>query len=400
MIGSIKRYFRFFFQTLFLKKEKIILFNHFVSFYLTGSFFKKHYSKKEKEKSLQLAVNWLLSSQNNSEDGGMGTYYITEGWTSSYPETSGYILTTFNDSIKIFPGRKVEIENSIFKCADWLLEIQKPSGGWQSHYISHNRPEVVFNTGQVIRGLAVAYSIEKNEKYLTGIIKACDWLSKVQEENGSWVKMASMNKARVYDSYVSHPILLGYQLTGNEKYKKAAIKNCDWILTQQLPNGWFENADNTEKNNDRPILHTIAYTIDGLINCGIILDEKKYVDAGKKAADKLLDLFNEGKHFNGRFDKGWKSSGYMICTGCAQMAIIWMQLFKIRGEEKYKESASKMNDQLVYIQHSCLTIRGNGNGAITGSFPLWGKYEPFGFPNWATKYMADALILEMSLTTE
>jgi hypothetical protein len=394
MISSLKRYFRFFFLTFFLKKEKLILFNQFFSFH-TRSFLYKHYSKKEKERSLDLAITWLLNSQKNSEDGGMGTYYITEGWTSSYPETSGYILTTLNDYLKSSPQRKPEIEAATFSCADWLVNIQKPSGGWQSHYISHDRPEVVFNTGQVIRGLVIAHQINKNEKYLNSITKACDWLSAVQEENGSWVKMASMNRARVYDTYVSHPLLLGYQLTGNEIYKNAAIKNCDWVLTQQHENGWFANADNTEKHNDKPILHTIAYTIDGLINCGMILNEKKYTDAGKKAADKLLDLFYEGKYFNGRFDSGWKSSEYMICTGCAQMAIIWMQLFEITGEEKYKTAASMMNDQLVFIQHSCLTIKGNGNGAITGSFPMWGKYEPFGFPNWATKYMADALILEL-----
>lgn len=395
MINSLKRYFKLFIKTLFLKKEKLILFNHFISFYITKSFVKSKYSKQDKQKSLQLAISWLLSAQKNSEDGGMGTYYITEGWTSSYPETSGYILTTLNEFIHFAPERKSEIENAIFKCADWLVDIQKPSGGWQSHYISHNRPEVVFNTGQVIRGLSVAYSINKNEKYLNSIIKACDWLSDIQEEEGSWVKMASMNKARVYDSYVSHPLLLGCELSNNEKYKNAAIKNCDWILTQQQSNGWFANADNTEKHNNRPILHTIAYTIDGLLNCGLILNEKKYIDAAKKSADKLLLLFNQGKYFNGRFDSSWNSSEYMICTGCAQMSIIWMELFKITGDSKYKEAANNINNQLVFIQHSSLTIGGNGNGALTGSFPLWGKYEPFAFPNWATKYMADALMLEL-----
>src|SRR5688500_17072977 len=120
MISSLKRYFRLFFITLLLKKEKLILFNHFVSFYCTGAFYKKRYSISEKKQALQLNIHWLLSSQKNSEDGGMGTYYITEGWTSSYPETSGYILTTLNDYVKFSPERKTEIENSIILCADWL----------------------------------------------------------------------------------------------------------------------------------------------------------------------------------------------------------------------------------------------------------------------------------------
>ena len=33
-------------------------------------------------------------------------------------------------------------------------------------------------------------------------------------------------------------------------------------------------------------------------------------------------------------------------------------------------------------------------GAIPESFPCWGKYNPFSFPNWAAKYFIDALILK------
>jgi hypothetical protein len=32
------------------------------------------------------------------------------------------------------------------------------------------------------------------------------------------------------------------------------------------------------------------------------------------------------------------------------------------------------------------------HGAVTGSFPLWGRYEKFACPNWAQKYLADALL--------
>ena len=31
-------------------------------------------------------------------------------------------------------------------------------------------------------------------------------------------------------------------------------------------------------------------------------------------------------------------------------------------------------------------------GALPGSFPLWGRYEKFAFPNWGTKYFVDALL--------
>ncbi len=37
-------------------------------------------------------------------------------------------------------------------------------------------------------------------------------------------------------------------------------------------------------------------------------------------------------------------------------------------------------------------------GAIAGSFPLWGNYMTFVYPNWASKFFIDALMLLDSLT--
>ena len=62
-----------------------------------------------------------------------------------------------------------------------------------------------------------------------------------------------------------------------------------------------------------------------------------------------------------------------------------------------------MNDLLINIQklsgkpsEGLEPSEGSSQGAIPGSFPLWGKYEPFAFPNWATKYFADSLMLEIN----
>jgi hypothetical protein len=36
-------------------------------------------------------------------------------------------------------------------------------------------------------------------------------------------------------------------------------------------------------------------------------------------------------------------------------------------------------------------------GALPGSFPIVGEYMTAGYPNWATKYFLDALILQADL---
>jgi hypothetical protein len=34
------------------------------------------------------------------------------------------------------------------------------------------------------------------------------------------------------------------------------------------------------------------------------------------------------------------------------------------------------------------------DGALAGSYPIFGGYMTGGYPNWATKYLLDALMLE------
>lgn len=398
MIKSIYRYSKFVFKSVLSWEERMLLRREWDRTYYEKPNIKEAREHKvdanQIRKSLYMSVEWLLRSQFNMKDFGFGSYRIGQGWTTSYPETTGYIIPTLmNYGIR---KNEKEILSCCKKAAEWLISIQRPSGGWQGQTLEDNRPEVVFNTGQIIRGLVSVYEYTKDETFLNSAIKAADWLCSIQEEDGSWVKNAFMGVARVYDSYVDVPILQMYKITGNELYKEKAVKNLNWIVDhKQLPNGWFNDCDNTIKHNNRPILHTIAYTIDGLITSGQMLNDEKFIKAGQKAANRLLDCYNRDRIFYGRYDKNWKGLERPILTGYAQMAIVWMNLYYITNNKAYLNGALEINRQLVWLQRaddcSIEAIR----GAISGSFPIWGKYEPFSYPNWATKYFVDALLLEV-----
>lgn len=392
MIQSLQRYAINFALIIFSRNINHLL-RDIKSYYLSHKFIQATFSHSQKSNCLHDAIAWLEKAI-NSEDGGFRTWYYNGGWTSSYPETSGYIIPTLLEYAQKY-NRKDLIQLCL-NTAEWLLKIQKPSGGWQSGYVHENKNEVVFNTGQVIRGLYAIYKITNEVKYLNASIRACEWLCSIQEKDGSWKKHAFMNQKRVYDSYVDYPLILIAKEVGRQDFEQAARKNLDWILTQQLPNGWFENCDNTIKHNNRPILHTIAYTLDGLIDCGMVLKEKIYIHAAKIAADKLLEIFNQKKWLNGRWSRLWTGSQAMICTGSAQMAIVWKKLYDITNDKNYLNAITKINNQLCYIQQHHHNKHHPAYGAIPGSFPLWGRYEPFGFPNWATKYFADSLMSEIN----
>ena len=54
----------------------------------------KYHSDADKERSIHHGTRWLIHSINRGVDRGSGTYYHHSGWTSAYPETTGYIIDT------------------------------------------------------------------------------------------------------------------------------------------------------------------------------------------------------------------------------------------------------------------------------------------------------------------
>ena len=395
MIKSLYLYSRYFLLTLFSAKAAY-LFKELYGYYLRGNryFANKHVDPRHRKLAMARAVSWLLHAQKSTPDDGMGSFHLVNKWSASYPETSGYIIPTLLQ-YAAFNNDK-NINEAAVKAADWLVSIQKASGGWQGGRVNENRPEIVFNTAQIIRGLMAVFQLTRDEKYFESATRAGDWLCDIQDGSGTWIQNALMGKARVYDSYVDYPLLLLHKQTKAEKYRQHAIRNLDWIVNEkQHKNGWFEDCDNTIKRNDKPILHTIAYTIDGLLDCGIYLDDRKYIDAARKAADMLKDKFERNGFLHGRYDHNWEGSENMILTGCAQMSIIWLKIAHYSGNTTYADTAIKMNTLLAHLQNRNFQDKAPDTaGGLSGSYPLWGRYEPFAYPNWATKYFADAMILE------
>jgi len=394
MLKSIIHYTGNFILSLISPEKRAVIFNHFIYRHL---FKKKNVTGKmpERSQALEDVVRWLLYSQSQMKDSGFGSFHLNVGWSSSYPETTGYIICTLLDYAREFYN--FEIEKKALQAADWLLSIQKPSGGWQGECVNDNRPEVVFNTGQVMRGLIAAYKVSDQKKYLDASVKAGDWLCSIQHEYGYWKENAFMNAERVYDSYVDVALMLTSHFAEVDKYRNAAIRNLSWIIEHKIEeNGWFNDCDNTLKHNDRPIIHTIAYTIDGIWSCGVILGDESIRSVAQKSADKLLAVFEKQGYLNGRFNKNWQGSETIITTGCAQMAVIWAKIFLHTHDEKYRKAVIRMNDFLIRVQQ-LNNKPTNTRGALPGSFPLWGRYEPFAFPNWAAKYFADSLLYEKTI---
>ena len=195
------------------------------------------------------------------------------------------------------------------------------------------------------------------------------------------------------------------ELSGKKSYRQAAKKGLEWCLSQQKENGWFENCSHTI--GDLPWTHGIGYAMQGVLECGVRMGEPKYVEAALRTAERLLSVYSlkgsgsiyeQGRErLPARFNAHWGSKDKFDClTGNAQISLVWLILFLITHDIRFLNGALKLNQDLKSLQNltsSNLGIR----GGIKGSHPIYGLYQPFGYPSWAAKFFIDALISEEAL---
>src|SRR6266496_1397559 len=98
------------------------------------------------------AIGWLARAQDNSlsKDGGVARdFSLITGWSTSYPETTGYIVPT----MLAYADRKKDqaIRDRAKRMLDWLVAIQFSEGGFQGSVIGASPVvPVTFNTGQIL----------------------------------------------------------------------------------------------------------------------------------------------------------------------------------------------------------------------------------------------------------
>jgi uncharacterized protein YyaL (SSP411 family) len=342
---------------------------------------------------LNAVADHFERAQDAGSDDGLASFHLVDGWSSSYPETTGYIIPTLLSMAEVLERPK--LTERAMRAADWLLSVQHADGGWPGGRIGEQRPSVVFNTAQVVRGMLAAHARSGDPRYLQAADRACTWIAQVQEGDGGWAKHNFLGVTRVYDAYVDAPLLHMYRISANEHHREAARRNLELVLGRQLDNGWFADADNTVKHNDRPITHTMAYTLDGLLESHRYHPDERFVDAARKAADVLLDRFLATGTLHGRYDADWRGSEATISTGCMQLAVVWARLHAHEGGEHYAHGLERMLRWGLAVQHRSSQGPIEMHGALTGSVPVWGRYEKFACPNWAQKYFADALLCAM-----
>ncbi len=353
------------------------------------------------EKTLTESIGWLKRAQDRSlsEDGGVARdYSLIDSWNSSYPETTGYIVPTLINYAKLTGDHDAHVRARIM--LDWLVSIQFPDGGFQGSVIGAEPViPVTFNTGQILLGLASGTE-EFGDAYREPMKRAADWLVATQDADGCWRSHRSPFTEptdKAYETHVSWGLFEAARLEPESKYADAAIANIRWALSLQNKNGWFRDCCLSEP--EHPLTHTIGYVLRGVIEAYRFTRENEYLKASVLTADALVDALGSNGDLPGRLDANWKGTVDWTClTGNVQIAACWFMLYEITGESRYRDSAIRANR---FVRR---TVRVDGpdeqRGAVKGSFPVFGDYCPYEYPNWAAKFLIDSLMLEKSLSQE
>jgi len=349
-----------------------------------------------------LLLDWLRAAQDysSSRDGGAARdYSLINGWASSYPETSGYIVPTLIEA-----GKRLGDEDLLRRARrmlDWLIGIQFPEGGFQGGTIGASPVvPVTFNTGQILMGLA-AGAREWGAPYDERMHRAARWLVETVDEDGCWRRFPTPFAAfgeKVYETHVSWGLIEAARASEDSHaaalYAETARRNCLWALTHQRPNGWFDKC--CLEQPEAPLTHTIGYAIRGLLEVHAYTRHASLLSAAQLTGRAIAKQVRPDGYLAGRLASDWRPAVEWVClTGSAQIGHALLLLYVETGEEDLRDAGRRL---LAYVRRTVPLVGQIGvRGGVKGSHPVDGGYGTYEFLNWAAKFLVDGCSYERTL---
>lgn len=347
---------------------------------------------------IEACTAWLCRAQDcsaTSDGGAARDFHLINGWSSSYPETSGYIVPTLIE----YARRRGdgEVLQRARKMLDWLVSIQLPGGGFQGGVIDASPVvPVTFNTGQIL--FALCSGVEHfGPQYEPAMSLAGAWLRDSLDDDGCWrqhpTPFAEPGE-KVYETHVAWALLEAARLDETAGYGEAGLANVDWALSYQEKNGWFARCCLNKP--DEPLTHTIGYALRGIVEAFLYSQDERYLDAARRTASSLQSVINQNGYLPGRLKSDWTPSVDWVClTGTVQIAICWLLLFRAEGNAAYADAARAANR---FVRRTIL-LSGDLDqlGGVKGSYPVDGDYGRYQYLNWAAKFCVDSNQLEIDV---
>ena len=344
------------------------------------------------ESSFEITKDWLLNSGifvSDSSDpnyGAVHSFYDEKSkeFAFLYPEITGYFASTMRF---LYEHEKNEKYVNFAKAScNWLIDLYEKFGGIIQGISIHGIPQKLvysFDTGMCAKGFLDCYIITKEQKFLNYGQQLCNWLidetmdsegfvkplknlqsNKFEESPNVWYKQSGCLHIKL-----AIPLLQLYQINNDKKLFDSAQQICDTI-------SYYHNDDGSLRlhKNDKTInLHTLCYTLEGLLYAFVITKNTKYLEYCKNAlqwcdskisSDGSIELW-----FNSKYHE---KASYPI----AQIIRLRILISKIIGK-----SINQNQDLLINFLHS---LHSRSNELTTNG----GFYEEFykSILGWKKRY--------------
>lgn len=346
---------------------------------------------RPREDALDAAVDWLCRTHDaTGRQGSSKGYHLLRGWLPAYPETTGYVIGTLLRYARL-RGPRPDLVDRAIQMGEWETRVQQPDGGViQGAVGTAPQRSIVFNTGMVLHGYVDL--VEHGERgFADAAARASKFLVDNMRDDGTWRPDVEYSAIpHTYNSRVAWAMIRWARVAGDERAEAAARRQLDWVVRRQRPNGWFES--NLFKPGTTPSTHGIAYTLRGLLESHAVVGEAAWLDAAVRTSEVLIRKLEVLGRLPANYDAEWNPTAAHEClTGTAQLGGVWLRLHDLTGDARYLNAGLKAVEQAAARQE-----RGPApelRGALAGSFPVWGRYAPMQYPNWAAKFLADSLMM-------
>jgi hypothetical protein len=341
--------------------------------------------------ALEHAIAWLCRSHDVTRRRGSSKgFSLLRGWLPAYPETTGYVLGTLL-RVATRQGDRGELVRRAREMGNWEMDMQNPDGGIkEGDIVRGDARSIVFNTGMVLHGwldLAEAgYDV-----YDEAAARAVRFLVDAMRPDGTWRPEAEYARIpHTYNARVAWALLRWARRSDDDAAEAAARRHLSWVCSRQRANGWFDDC--VFRTGMTPSTHAIAYTLRGLLESHLITEDERCLRAVEGPAEVLARELDLHARLPAAYDDEWRPAAQHSClTGTVQLGGVWLRLYQTTGDVLWLHAGLKAVEQAAARQETVAWP--DVRGALAGSFPLWGRYAPLQYPNWATKFLADALAL-------
>jgi len=347
---------------------------------------------------LVAALEWLAHAQDATGQGGFARGYSLgwnpffgrRAWQPADPGATGDIIPVLYVAARHL--HRPELAERAEQAARWELELQLPSGAVRRGVIGERTAPAIFNTGRVLLAWLAAFG-ETGAGIFAGAARRAAWfLLATLGEDGVWL-VASQEApwpSALCNARTAWALAEAGRCLRAPEFSAAAAKAFQAVARRQHDDGWLPDCCFGDPL--RPLLHSVAAAIGGLLEGGRVLGDEDLITRAASAAARGASAVDPAGRLPGRLAMGWRpAASWDSLAGVAQMANIWLRLHEITRERHWLDAVDVVLRFLKSTQNRTTQDRGV-RGGLKASFPVGAEYDSYQVLSSATAGFAESLI--------